>query len=217
MHSGPLRFPVQVEYRSCRRGAACVTGNDVHRQGIGPAQLSHLTSGERELINASFEEVIHAPAHAIDIPTWCFFLSEDEFKACSPDHIAIGFTTALDGRRLSIQVAKLGSGLLVHHYVEEVNRADYLLLRSDSELFTPAGVTALEIEWELSVTAIDHRKSTFFNRIAVRATDEFILYLDASNVSFREAWLWHRRYLISHSQSRTGNWRQVWSEPRFDR
>ena len=73
------------------------------------------------------------PIEDIDIPASCFGLSEQEYQACSPAHIAAGFTTAPDGKRMSINVAIIGGSLMVQHYVETFGRKDHLLLDSVSD------------------------------------------------------------------------------------
>ena len=73
-----------------------------------------------QIVNSSFTAIINAPIGKIDIPTWCFNLSETEYQGCSPAHIAAGFTTAPDGKRMSINVETIGGSLMVQHYVETV-------------------------------------------------------------------------------------------------
>lgn len=55
-----------------------------------------------QIVDSSFTAIINAPIEKIDIPSWCFNLSETEYQGCSPAHIAAGFTTAPDGRRMSM-------------------------------------------------------------------------------------------------------------------
>jgi len=59
---------------------------------------------EHQIVDSSFTAIVAAPLATIDIPTWCFNLPEQDYQACSPAHIAAGFTTAPDGRRMSINV-----------------------------------------------------------------------------------------------------------------
>ena len=75
---------------------------------------------DNTLVKSSFSATIHAPIEEVDIPTWCFGLSESEYQACSPAHVSAGFTTALDGRRMSINVEVLGGSPMVQHYVERL-------------------------------------------------------------------------------------------------
>jgi hypothetical protein len=42
------------------------------------------------LVKSSFSATIHAPIEDVDIPTWCFGLSESEYQSCSPAHVSAG-------------------------------------------------------------------------------------------------------------------------------
>src|ERR1700733_13572927 len=52
---------------------------------------------DNTLVKTSFSATIHAPIEDVDIPTWCFGLSESEYQSCSPAHVSAGVTTAPDG------------------------------------------------------------------------------------------------------------------------
>lgn len=73
---------------------------------------------DNQIVDSSFSAIINAPIDRVDIPAWCFALTESEYRACSPAHIAAGFTTAPDGKRMSINVEMIGGSLMVQHYVE---------------------------------------------------------------------------------------------------
>ncbi|MDF2621893.1 MAG: hypothetical protein K0S00_4552 [Xanthobacteraceae bacterium] len=137
---------------------------------------------DTEIVESSFTATINVPIEKIDIPAWCFSLSEAEYQGCSPAHIAAGFTTAPDGRRMSINVEVIGGSLMVQHYVETLGRKDHLILESVSDVFTPAGRTTLHILWEMSVRAIDGERCEFTNHVRSTATDEFRAFLDRQGI-----------------------------------
>lgn len=137
---------------------------------------------DTEIVESSFTASINVPIDKIDIPAWCFSLSEAEYQGCSPAHIAAGFTTAPDGRRMSINVEVIGGSLMVQHYVETLGRKDHLILESVSDVFTPAGRTTLHILWEMSVRAIDGERCEFTNHVRSTATDEFRAFLDRQGI-----------------------------------
>ena len=68
-----------------------------------------------QIVDSSVTAIINAPIEKIDIPTWCFNLSETEYQGCSPAHIAAGFTTAPDGKRMSINVETIGGRMIEVH------------------------------------------------------------------------------------------------------
>lgn len=129
------------------------------------------------LVESSFSAIINAPIEAIDIPAWCFSLSEAEYQSCSPAHCSAGVTTAPDGRRMSINVEILGGSPMVQHYVEEVGERHHLRLISNSDVFTPTGRLKVGVIWDLSVTKIDDQSCEFTNTVHSSATPELMDFL----------------------------------------
>ncbi|MGX5802441.1 hypothetical protein ACWGS9_14450 [Bradyrhizobium sp. Arg314] len=138
--------------------------------------------GDQEIVDSSVTATINAPIDKIDIPQWCFTLAEHEYQGCSPAHVAAGFTTAADGRRMSINVEVIGGSLMVQHYVETLGRKDHLILESVSDLFTPAGRTTIHILWEMSVKAVDSSKCEFTNHVRSTATRDFATFLERQGI-----------------------------------
>src|ERR1700719_1939303 len=116
---------------------------------------------DNTLVESSFSARINAPIEKVDIPSWCFSLSESEYQACSPAHCSAGATTSPDGRRMSINVEILGGSLIVQHYIEEVARLDHLRLVSTSDVFTPTGRTKICVIWDLAARRIDDSTCVF--------------------------------------------------------
>jgi hypothetical protein len=136
----------------------------------------------QEIVDSSFTAIINAPIEKIDLPTWAFTLPEHEYQASSPAHVAAGFTTSPDGKRMSINVEVIGGTLMVQHYVETLGRKDHLILESVSDLFPPAGRTTMHVLWELSVKPIDALSCEFTNHVRTRTTDEFQAFLDRQGI-----------------------------------
>ena len=134
------------------------------------------------LAESSFSAVIHAPIEQVDIPAWCFSLSEAEYQGCSPAHYSAAVTTAPDGRRMSINVEVIGGSMMVQHYLEEVSEPDHLRLVSNSDVFTPTGRTKLDITWDLSVVKIDDSSCEFTNMVRSAATPELIELLTRQGI-----------------------------------
>jgi hypothetical protein len=129
---------------------------------------------DNTLVKSSFSAIIDAPIENIDIPAWCFSLSEAEYQACSPAHCSAGVTTAPDGRRMSINVEVLGGSPMVQHYVEEVSEPDHLRLVSQSDVFTPTGRIKVGVVWDLSVRKIDKQTCEFTNLVHSTSTPELL-------------------------------------------
>jgi len=129
---------------------------------------------DNTLVKTSFSATIHAPIEYVDIPTWCFGLSESEYQSCSPAHVSAGATTAPDGRRMSINVEVLGGSPMVQHYVEEIAEPHHLRLVSSSDVFTPTGRIKVGVIWDLSVKKIDGSTCEFTNEVHSSFTPELL-------------------------------------------
>ena len=129
------------------------------------------------LVESSFSATINAPIESIDIPGWCFTLSEPEYQSCSPAHCSAAVTTAADGRRMSINVEILGGSPMVQHYLEEISEPSHLRLVSKSDVFAPAGRIAVGVIWDLSVRRIDDHSCEFTNTVHSSATPELMDFL----------------------------------------
>jgi hypothetical protein len=158
---------------------------------------------DHEIVDSSFTAIINAPIEQIDIPKWCFTLPENEYQRCSPAHIAAGFTTAPDGKRMSINVEVIGGSLMVQHYVETLGEKDHLILESVSDVFTPTGRTTIHVLWELSVKRIDERTSEFTNHVRSRATDEMRAFLDRQGIPFDVFRAQRQPMSIAHNKGET--------------
>jgi hypothetical protein len=129
---------------------------------------------DNTLVKSSFSAMIHAPIEDVDIPTWCFGLSESEYQSCSPAHVSAGTTTAPDGRRMSINVEVLGGSPMVQHYVEEIAEPHHLRLVSSSDIFTPTGRIKVGVIWNLSVKKVDGSTCEFTNEVHSSFTPELL-------------------------------------------
>ena len=132
---------------------------------------------DNTLVESSFSARINAPIEKVDIPSWCFSLSESEYQACSPAHCSAGATASPDGRRMSINVEILGGSPMVQHYVEEIGERDHLRLVSISDIFTPTGRIKMGVTWDLSVKKIDDQSCEFTNTVHTSATAELLDFL----------------------------------------
>ncbi|UFW65913.1 hypothetical protein RlegWSM1455_07805 [Rhizobium laguerreae] len=160
-------------------------------------------SVENQIVDSSFSAIINAPIEKIDIPRWCFTLPEKDYQECSPAHIAAGFTTAPDDRRMSINVETIGGSLMVQHYVETLGEKDHLILDSHSDVFTPSGRTTIHVTWELSAKRIDEARCEFTNRVRSYATDEMLTFLDRQGIPFDIFRTQRQPMSIAHNKGET--------------
>jgi hypothetical protein len=122
----------------------------------------------------SVSAIINVPIEKIDLPEWCFSLSEAEYQSCSPAHCSAGVTIAPDGRRMAINVEILGGNPMVQHWVEDVSKPDKLRLVSESDVFTPTGRIKVNVVWEFLVKRIDDDSCELINTVHSTATPELL-------------------------------------------
>ncbi|TCL64126.1 hypothetical protein [Rhizobium sp. BK251] len=140
------------------------------------------------LSQSAYSAEIDAPIEKLDIADWLFNLPEAEYlRCCPPDHIAAGVTWTDDGRRMSINVEQIGSGLVVQHYVAEVAEPVYCRMNSISDVFTTNGRTQVNVVWELIAEKIDGNRTRYTNRVTAHPTDAFMNFLDDHGVKFEDA------------------------------
>jgi hypothetical protein len=158
---------------------------------------------EQIIVDSSFSATINAPIEKINIPDWCFTLSDQEYQSCSPAHVAAGFTTSPEGKRMSINVEVLGGSPMVQHYVEQLAEPGHLILQSVSDVFTPTGRVNIYVHWELSVKKIDDNTCEFINRVISKPTDGFIKALDKQGIPFELFKTQRQPVSIYHNQTET--------------
>jgi hypothetical protein len=158
---------------------------------------------EHDIVDSSFTAIINAPIENVDLPKWCFTLADHEYQGCSPAHVAAGFTTSSDGKRMSINVEVIGGVPMVQHYVEKVGRKDHLVLESVSDVFTATGRTAINVLWEMSVKAIDGDRCELTNHVRSSATKEFLAFLDRQGIPFEVFRAQRQPMSIAHNQGET--------------
>lgn len=140
------------------------------------------------LSQATASADVDVPLENIDIADWLFNLPEEEYKRCCvPDHFAAGTTTTDDGRRMSINVEMIGTGLVVQHYVAEEATPTYCRMNSVSDVFTPAGHTKVNVIWELIAEAIDGTRTRYTNRVTTHPTDVFMDFIAEHGQTFEQA------------------------------
>ncbi|WP_138469334.1 hypothetical protein [Poseidonocella sp. HB161398] len=143
---------------------------------------------DRILSRSAYSAEIDLPLEQIDIEEWLFSLPEAEYlRCCPPDHIAAGVTTTDDGRRMSINVEMIGTGLVVQHYVCEEAGPAYVRMNSISDVFTANGRTQVNVVWELIAEAIEGGRTRYTNRVTAHPTDVFMDFLEAHQLSYEAA------------------------------
>jgi hypothetical protein len=140
------------------------------------------------LSQSAFSHIIHVPFEKVDIAKWLFSLPDAEYQRCAPpDHIAAGATFADDGRRMSVNVEMIGTGLVVQHYVGEITEPAHCKMVSTSDVFTPNGRTKVQVIWDLSVKKIDESRCEYTNSVLSHPTEEFLSFIREHGISWEKA------------------------------
>lgn len=140
------------------------------------------------LSQSAFSHVIDVDVSKVDIAQWLFNLPDAEYQRCAPpDHIAAGATWTDDGKRMSINVEMIGTGLVVQHYVAEVAEPQYCKMVSVSDVFTPHGRTKVQVIWELRAKGLPDGKTEYTNSVISHPTDDFLAFVDKNGVTFEQA------------------------------
>jgi len=149
-----------------------------------------MTSVRNDLIlsQSAFSHVIDVDYDTVDIAQWLFALPDAEYQRCAPpDHIAAGATWTDDGKRMSINVEMIGSGLVVQHYVGEVTEPGYCKMVSISDVFTPHGRTKVQVIWELKAKRLADGKTEYTNAVTSHPTDDFLAFIEKNGLTFEQA------------------------------
>ncbi len=139
---------------------------------------------ETVITESSASAIINAPIELVDIADWVFTLPDAEYQRCSPAHIAAGFTTSDEGRRMSLNVETIGGNLMVQHYVEDIADKHHVRLLSTSDVIGPSGRTKSGVVWELTVRALDAQSCELTNHVIGKTTPEYWEHLGKSGVPF---------------------------------
>ncbi|TCR97851.1 hypothetical protein [Rhizobium sp. BK418] len=137
-----------------------------------------------QIIDVKSSAIVNAPIEKVDIPSWCFGLTEEEYMGCSPAHVAAGSTKTPDGKRVCINVETIGGSLMVQHFVETLSQKDHLVLNSDSDVFTPYGRTTVHVQWELTVKKVSEDRCELTTHVQSFATDEMLGLLNRQGIPF---------------------------------
>ena len=122
------------------------------------------------LAEASLDVIINARVDSIDLADWVFGITDAEYQACSVNHIAAAATHTAEGKRMSINVERVGR-LIIQHYIEDIAERAHCRLISVSDAFGP-GIddhSRLGVLWEFWIEAVDDTTTKFTNHIRVSA------------------------------------------------
>jgi hypothetical protein len=156
------------------------------------------------IAKAVADATIHAPVGSIDLAEWVFTLTDSEYQACSQNHIAAATTRTPEGKRMSINVERVGN-LMVQHYVEDLADRSACRLVSHSDSLGPDIVsrTTVIVIWAFTVDAVDSGTTKFTNVVEVRTAPGYLEELDKRGLPFATASEAAQRALSAHNAEET--------------
>ncbi|MFD7872886.1 hypothetical protein ACFV5G_01935 [Streptomyces sp. NPDC059766] len=159
---------------------------------------------DRIIAESTAEATINAPLDSIDLTDWVFTITDGEYQACSKDHLAAASTLTLEGKRMSINVERVGN-LMVQHYVEDIAERSHVRLVSLSDSIGPdiGARTKIVVIWEFTAEAGDAGKTRFTNRVEVRTAPGYLEALEERGVPFTAASAGAQRALDAHNGDET--------------
>jgi hypothetical protein len=150
------------------------------------------------------EATIHAPVASIDRTEWVFTLTDSKYQACSQNHIAAAATRTPEGKRMSINVERVGN-LMVQHYVEDLAEPNRCRLVSLSDSIGPdiSDRVAVVVVWAFTVDAIDSGTTKFTNSVEVRSAPGYVETLERRGVPFAIASAAAQQAVSAHNAEET--------------
>lgn len=156
------------------------------------------------IAKSTAEAIIRAPLASIDLTEWVFTLTDSEYQACSKNHIAAAATLTPEGKRMSINVERVGN-LMVQHYVEDIAERSHCRLVSLSDLIGPdiGSRVKIVVVWSFNADAIDADTTRLTNSVEVRSTPDYLDALEQRGVSFAKASEVAQQALTAHNAEET--------------
>lgn len=156
------------------------------------------------IAESAAEAIIRAPLASIDLTEWVFTLTDSQYQACSKDHYAGATTLTPEGKRMSLNVERVGN-LMVQHYVEDVAEQSHVCLVSQSDSIGPdiGSRVKIVVIWAFTAAAIDAATTKFTNSVEVRSTPAYIEALEARGVPLAKASEAAQQALSAHNAEET--------------
>ena len=112
--------------------------------------------------NYSQHTTIDLPTARLDLPTWLFGMTDDDYQATAVAHRALG-TWERDGVRGMVNEEAIGGNLLIQHYTEQPSAPDHVVMWSPrTELYLMKMFRVrIGVRWVMTVVPDGPNTSTF--------------------------------------------------------
>jgi hypothetical protein len=104
---------------------------------------------------------------------------------------------------MSINVEEIAGGLIIQHYVAEVQEPHHCRMVSLSDVQTPGGWSKVQVIWDLSVVEQPDGTCLYSNDIGSRPTQGFLDMLAEQGLDFAEVAAKRQVGVVAHNQLET--------------
>jgi hypothetical protein len=170
-----------------------------------PKSASSFDKNAPILVQSSSTATIHVPIEKIDIPSWLFALTDEEYQECSAAHIAGAATQAPDGKRISINVELVGPGLMVQHWTEEIAEKQHSYLASISDMFVQGERAVVQLTWDMTVKPLSKTSCEFTDTITLFETPDYVAFAQKSGMPTVQMKEGVRKAIDAHNADETPN------------
>jgi len=143
----------------------------------------------RSIGEARAKAILKAPFNSINLSEWLFTLSAEDYDACAEGHQSASQGILPSGKRVSTNSEIVGSYFMIQHYVEEISKADRVLVVSPNTVLwlDDKRYVILEITWELFLEKLDSESCILHCRVHSATDNEAFLSLSkANNAQYEE-------------------------------
>lgn len=103
-------------------------------------------------MEATYDALVPAPSNTIDLGEWIFQMTDDEYRACSRNHYAMGIVGG--AKRLGIiNVEQVAGALIIQRYAPHlVQKSHVTMVSKKSQAFLARVVPfKMEVTWDMQI------------------------------------------------------------------
>ncbi len=121
---------------------------------------------------------VNLPAEKIDLKKWLYEMTDSDYRSYSPAHLAMGISSLPDGRFICINVEKIGSNILLHHYIPEApDKHRMRMVSGQSKAFSGSRVFIISVTWELTISSSSPSSSRLTNHVTVATDNKIVAWI----------------------------------------
>ncbi len=103
-------------------------------------------------MEATYDALVPVPANAIDLGDWIFQMTDEEYRACSRNHYAMGIVGG--AKRLGIiNVEQVAGALIIQRYAPQLMQKSHVtMISKESQAFLARIIPfKMEVTWDMQI------------------------------------------------------------------